>query len=307
VRIAMAVGEVVEVDDEMYGATLVLARRLCDTAAGPGDIVVTDLVHALLASRGDIEFDPLGLIDLKGIDQPVVAWRVPWPPLPEPVPLRVIVADDATLIRSGIVQLVRNAGFDVIAEAADADQLVTAVDDDPPDLVVTDIRMPPTNTDDGLRAASIIRERHSDVAVLLLSQYVEAARAAELLDGGPAGIGYLLKERISDIDEFLDACRTVAAGGSVIDPTIGGRLIDARRSNSQLASLTKRERDALALMAQGRSNQAIATELFVSPKTVETYIRSIFQKLDLTETPDDHRRVRAVLQWLEGSDHAPNR
>jgi serine/threonine-protein kinase len=260
---------------------------------------VTDLLRALLASRGDIEFDNLGHVELTGVDRSVEAWRVPWEPLSNVASLRVVVADDAALIRAGIVSLLRDSGFDVIAEAMDADQLVTVVDIQPPDLVITDIRMPPTNTDDGLRAAATIRNRHPDVAVLLLSQYVEPSRAADLLDDGAAGIGYLLKERISDIDEFLDTCRVVAAGGSVIDPTIGEQLIGARRSTSQLTSLTRREREALALMAQGRSNQAIASDLFVSAKTVETYVRAIFQKLDLIETPDDHRRVRAVLEWLK--------
>ncbi len=298
VRIGMAVGEVVETDDETYGATLMLARRLCRSAARPGDILVSDLVRALLASRGDIEFEPFDCAHVEGIEQPLVAWRVPWSPLPAAERLRVIVADDATLIRSGIVHLLRDCGFEVTAEAADAQELIAAVEADPPDLVITDIRMPPTNTDDGLRAAKTIRKHRPDVAVLVLSQYVEAPRAAELLDNGSAGIGYLLKERVSDIDEFLEACRSVAAGGSIIDPTIGERLLDARRSTSQLASLSQRERDALALMARGRSNQAIANDLCVSGKTVETYVRSIFQKLDLAETADDHRRVRAVLAWL---------
>jgi len=142
--------------------------------------------------------------------------------------------------------------------------------------------------------------RSPDVAVLVLSQYIEAAAAARLLDENPGGVGYLLKERVSDLDEFVEACRTVAAGGSVIDPTIGAQLIDAGRVDGRLESLSPREREALALMAEGRSNQAIAQELFVSGKTVETYVRSIFQKLDLAETPDDHRRVRAVLAWLDG-------
>lgn len=299
VRIGVAVGEVVELYDEIHGATLLLARRLCERAARPGQIVVTDLVRALLASRGDIEFDPLGTVELEGIAQPVTAWRVPWEHLPAVTSVRVTVADDAALIRSGVVQLLRVAGFDVIDEVADADQLVAAVDRHPPDLVITDIRMPPTNTDDGLLAAATIRERHPRVAVLLLSQYLEADSAARLLDSGGAGIGYLLKERVSDIDDFLDICRAVAAGESVIDPTIGERLIEARRSTSAIASLTPREREALALMAQGRSNQAIANDLFVSTKTVETYIRGIFQKLDLADTPREHRRVRAVLEWLK--------
>jgi DNA-binding NarL/FixJ family response regulator len=177
--------------------------------------------------------------------------------------------------------------------------LVAAVDADPPDLVVTDIRMPPTNTDEGLRAAAIIRSRHPDVAVLVLSQHVEARAAAVLLESGSAGIGYLLKERVTELDELLDAARTVAAGGSVIDPIVGEQLMRRRRGDDALARLTGREQDVLRAMAAGKSNAAIASEFNLAAKTVESHVRSIFQKLDLEDNSEEHRRVLAVVRWLQ--------
>ncbi len=296
-RAGLAVGEIVEAADDMYGATLVLARRLCD-AARPGQILVADLVRALVASRGDCEFEPHDPMTLKGIADPVVAWSVPWSPLPQPRTLRVIVADDAPLIRAGVVRLLRDVGFIVVAEADDGPTLLDAVRRDPPDLVITDIRMPPTNTDEGLQAAATIRAEHPGVAVVVLSQHIEPAGAATLLATGDSGIGYLLKERVSDLDEFVEACRTVAAGGSVIDPDVGAALLEARAEDDVIASLTPREREALSLMARGHSNRAIAAELFVSAKTVETYVRNIFDKLGLVETTSGNRRVLAVIEWL---------
>jgi DNA-binding NarL/FixJ family response regulator len=213
--------------------------------------------------------------------------------------LRVIVAEDVALIRSGIVRLLSDSGFHVICDVADAPSLIDAVAAEPPDLVVTDIRMPPDNTDDGLRAAAHIRERHPNVGVLVLSQYVEARAANALLDGRPAGIGYLLKERVTDLDDFVAACRVVAAGGSVIDPLVTEQLLRRRRHDDVLARLTEREREVLELMAHGRSNAAIAEALFLGARTVETHVRAIFMKLDLEETPEGNRRVQAVLQWLE--------
>ena len=215
-------------------------------------------------------------------------------------PRRVVVADDAALIRSGVVQLLDTSGFDVVGEAEDLDGLIEAVERTMPDLVVTDIRMPPTNTDEGLRAAADIRERHPTVAVLVLSQYVEARTAADLLDGHPGGIGYLLKERVSDLDEFLDACAAVVDGESVIDPVVAERLVATGGRQDALDRLSDREREVLDLMAEGCSNRAISERLHVSAKTVETHIRSIFIKLDLDDTPEGHRRVRAVLRWLQG-------
>jgi len=216
-------------------------------------------------------------------------------------PTRVVVADDAALVRSGIVRLLSDEGFDVIAEANDADELLAAVERDPPDLVITDIRMPPTHRDEGLRAAASIREHHPEVGVLVLSQHVEANAAANLFDGEAAGVGYLLKERVSDLEEFLAACRAVAGGGCVIDSLVSDQLLARRERDDVLQRLSPRERDVLALMAQGKSNAAIATALFMSPKTVESHVRSIFAKLDVTESADDHRRVAAVIRWLRSA------
>jgi DNA-binding NarL/FixJ family response regulator len=214
----------------------------------------------------------------------------------------VIVADDAALVRSGIVRLLADEGFEVIGEAGDADGLLERVDAEPPDLVVTDIRMPPTHRDEGLRAAAIIRAKHPGVAVLVLSQHVEAGAAADLFDDKSAGIGYLLKERVGDLDEFIDACRAIVVGGRVVDPLVGEQLLERRRGGDGLARLTPRECEVLALMAQGKSNAAIASGLFMSPKTVESHVRSIFTKMDLGDDADEHRRVAAVIRWLQ-ADH----
>ena len=216
--------------------------------------------------------------------------------------ISVVVADDAALIRAGIVRLLDGGGFRVVAEAAHYDGLMAAVDATVPDLVVTDIRMPPTNTDEGLRAAAAIREAHPSVAVLVLSQHVEARGASGLFDGRRAGIGYLLKERVSELGEFLAAARTVADGGSVVDPIVADQLLRRRRNDSALARLTERERDVLRSMAQGKANAAIATMLHLSGKTVESHVRSIFDKLDLGDNnPDDNRRVLAVIRWLDAT------
>jgi DNA-binding NarL/FixJ family response regulator len=297
-RIGVNAGDVVESDDDVFGAVVVVARRLCDSAAG-GEVLVTEVVRLLAGQRLGTTFEHTGARVLKGVASPVDAYRVPWDALPEVTRLRVIAADDAPLVRSGIVSVLTDGGFVVVADVGDADALVAAVDADPPDLVVTDIRMPPTHSDDGLRAAADIRARHPGVAVLVLSQHVEARAAASLLDGRPAGLGYLLKERVSALDEFLDACRHVAAGGSVIDPLVTEQLLRRRRHDDVLARLTDRERQVLGLMAQGRSNAAIAAELVLGAKTVETHVRSIFQKLDLEESPEGSRRVQAVLRWLQ--------
>jgi DNA-binding NarL/FixJ family response regulator/class 3 adenylate cyclase len=300
IKAGIAVGEVVVAEDDLFGGALVTARRLCDSADA-GQILISDVVRALLDGRSDIEIEPLGERSLKGIAKPVGVHEVRWEPLPTESPLRVIVADDATLIRAGVVRLLADAGFVVIAEAGDAEQLLAAVAADPPDLVVTDIRMPPTHTNEGLVAAAQIRSTHPDVAVLVLSQHVEGRSAADLLDGRPAGIGYLLKERVSELDEFVSACRHVAGGGSVIDPAVTEQLLRRRRDDRVIESLSVREREVLALMAQGRSNQAIADELVVGSKTIETHVRSIFQKLGVEESATGNRRVRAVLQWLQAA------
>jgi len=200
--------------------------------------------------------------------------------------------------------LLTDEGFDVIAEAGDYDALVVAIDRDAPDLVITDIRMPPTNTDEGLQAAAYIRANHPDVGILILSQHIEAGAAADLIKSTSAGVGYLLKERVGELDEFVDATRRVAAGESVVDPIVTERLLSRHRPDDRVASLSDREREVLDLMAQGLSNQAICDRLYLSPKTMETHVRSIFTKLGLPEDSQGNRRVQAVIQWLTaGGQH----
>jgi DNA-binding NarL/FixJ family response regulator len=235
---------------------------------------------------------------LKGFPEAISAARISWSPLPDEIPLRVIVADDVALIRTGVVRLLTDEGFDVVAEAADYEALVTAIDLDPPDLVITDIRMPPTNTDEGLRAAAYIRANHPEVAILILSQHIEATAAADLIESASGGVGYLLKERVGELEQFVDAARRIASGESVVDPIVTERLLSGRLRDDPVASLSDREREVLDLMAQGLSNQAICGRLYLSPKTVETHVRSIFTKLDIPEDSQGHRRVQAVIQWL---------
>jgi len=212
--------------------------------------------------------------------------------------MRVVIADDAVLFREGLARVLEAAGIQVVAQVGDADKLLARVRADPPDAVVVDIRMPPTHTREGLDAARHIRAELSQVGVLVLSQYVEPHHAMQLLDGGTQGVGYLLKDRVADVAEVVDAVRRVAGGGSVIDPEVVAQLIGRPRTRSPIQELTDREREVLTLMAEGRSNQAICQRLFLSPKTVEAHVRSIFTRLDLPVTPDDHRRVLAVLAFL---------
>jgi DNA-binding NarL/FixJ family response regulator len=215
-----------------------------------------------------------------------------------PPAVRVVLADDSVLFREGLARVLGENGFLVVGQAGDADALHLQVGRYEPDVVITDIRMPPTNSNDGLLAAQRIRAEHPGVGVLVLSQYVETRQAIRLLHHSPARVGYLLKDRISDIAEFIDAVRRISRGGSVIDPDVVARLLQHRGDKSALADLTGREQDILALIAEGRSNRAICERLFLSPKTVETHVGSIFAKLDLLPAPDDHRRVLAVLMYI---------
>jgi DNA-binding NarL/FixJ family response regulator len=213
-------------------------------------------------------------------------------------PLRVVLAEDTVLLREGLSRVLRDAGLDVAGTAADAQQLLDLVGALRPDVVLADIRMPPTQTTEGLAAARQIRRQWPGTAVVVLSQYVETGLLFELLADDPRGVGYVLKERVADIAHFTDSIRRVAAGESVIDPEVVSRLVARPRRDSPLDSLTERERDVLALMAEGRSNQAIAGQLWMSPKTVETHVGSIFGKLGLAPDAGDHRRVLAVLAFL---------
>jgi DNA-binding NarL/FixJ family response regulator len=213
--------------------------------------------------------------------------------------LRVVVAEDSVLLREGIVRLLEEAEMEVVAQAGDADDLLRKVRAHKPDIAVIDVRMPPTNTDDGLRAAREIRAELPEVALLVLSQYIEENYAVELLESGSEGVGYLLKDRVAEIDRFIDAVRRVAEGGSALDPEVVARLLGRRRANDPLAELSPREREVLELMAEGRTNHAIASELVVSERAVEKHVTSIFSKLGLTTSPSDHRRVLAVLAYLK--------
>jgi DNA-binding NarL/FixJ family response regulator len=212
--------------------------------------------------------------------------------------VRVVVADDVMLTREGVIRLLRDAGVDVVAQAEEAEGLLRHVRLARPDVAIVDIRMPPTHTDEGLVAAREIRSVYPDVGVLVLSHYLESVYAMRLLEAHPERVGYLLKERVSDIAVLADALRRIAEGESVLDPTIVTRLIDRPREHSPLSDLTNRERQVLELIAEGRSNRAIGQKLFLSPKTVETHIRQIFQKLGLSGSADSHRRVLAVLACL---------
>jgi DNA-binding NarL/FixJ family response regulator len=218
--------------------------------------------------------------------------------------IRVVLADDSVLFRQGLARLLADQGFEVVGQAGDADGLMAAVRRETPDVAVTDIRMPPTNSNEGLLAAQAIRAGYPRVGVLVLSHYVETRQAIRQLKDAPARVGYLLKDRVSDIAEFAEAVRRIAAGGSVIDAEVVGQLL-RRRDDSMLARLTEREQDILELMAQGRSNAAICAKLYLSPKTVETHVGSIFSKLGLLPAADDHRRVLAVLSYLRGADQRP--
>jgi len=212
--------------------------------------------------------------------------------------MRVVVADDAVLFREGTARLLTEAGFEVTGLARDAVELRTLVTRDPPDAAIIDIRMPPGHLTEGVEAAADIRRAFPDVGLLLLSQHVETRVATRLVTEFRAGVGYLLKDRVSDLATFADDVRRVAGGGCVLDPELIARLVSRRRERDPLAALTERERAVLALMAQGRSNAALAAELYLSEKTVEAHVRSIFTKLNLHPDPGDHRRVLAVLAFL---------
>jgi DNA-binding NarL/FixJ family response regulator len=211
--------------------------------------------------------------------------------------MRIVIAEDSGLVREGLTRLLSEAGFEVVAEATNGDELVRVVDEHRPDLVLTDIRMPPTNTTEGLQAAHRIRRSHPSIGIMVLSQYVETRHTVELLEGGE-GVGYLLKDRVADTKELVEALRRVADGGAVVDTEVVARLMDRRRKADPLAALTAREREILSWMAQGRSNSAICDALTLSPKTVEGHVARIFMKLGLEPAPDDHRRVLAVLRFL---------
>ena len=213
--------------------------------------------------------------------------------------MRVVIGEDSLLLREGLALLLSETGHEVVAQAGDAEDLLRKVGAHGPDLAIVDVRMPPSYTDEGIRAALTIRERTPGVAVLVLSEHVESTYALELFADGTDGLGYLLKQRVSDLDQFLDAVGRVAAGGSALDPEVVRHLLGRHRQGDPLEGLTPREREVLGLMAEGRSNHAIAEQLVITERAVEKHVTSIFSKLDLPPTADAHRRVLAVLKYLE--------
>jgi DNA-binding NarL/FixJ family response regulator len=212
--------------------------------------------------------------------------------------VRIVIAEDSVLLREGLARLLEDEGFEVVGRAGDADDLLLKVRSYSPDIAVVDVRMPPTHTDEGARAAVTIRDQYPDVGVLLLSQVIEATFALRLFTESPAGFGYLLKDRVLDVDDFVDALKRIARGGTAMDPAVVAQLLGRTRPDDPLTTLTERERSVLELMAEGRSNAGIGHKLFLSPKTVETHVHAIFTKLGLAAAPDDHRRVLAVLAFL---------
>jgi DNA-binding NarL/FixJ family response regulator/class 3 adenylate cyclase len=321
VRMGIHTGEPAVEEDDYVGIDVHHVARLC--SAGHGGQVL--LSQATLHALEDVDVKDLGEHELKGLPQPERIFQLvragadnEFPALrlvnglgadaqAEPVggstpkgagKLRVALADDAVLLREGIARLLSEAGFEVVGQSDTADDLLLKVRSYTPDVAVVDIRMPPTQTDEGLRAAQEIRTNHPEVGVLVLSQHVEPTYAMELLAESAEGVGYLLKDRVSDIDEFAAAVRRVAEGGSALDPSLVTQLVGRRRRRDPIDELTPREREVLELMAEGRSNQAIGERLFITPRAVEKHITSIFGKLGLPPASEDHRRVLAVLAFL---------
>jgi DNA-binding NarL/FixJ family response regulator/class 3 adenylate cyclase len=291
--------------DGYIGVDVHRAFRIANAGHG-GQIVASEAVATELTPQR--EFRDLGLWLLPDLPDPERIFQLEeeslggdFPALrarPGAVAVRAVLADDSVLLREGIARLLQDAGFDVVAQSGTADDLLRHVAMHKPDVAVVDIRMPPTQTDEGLRAAKEIRESHPDTGVLVLSQYVEPAYAMELLSDSAESVGYLLKDRVADVDEFAVAVRRVAEGGSALDPAVVSELVGRHRRDDPVDSLSPREREVLELMAEGRSNQAIAERLFVTLRAVEKHVTSIFVKLRLPATSDDHRRVLAVLALL---------
>jgi DNA-binding NarL/FixJ family response regulator len=305
VRIGIHTGEPLRVDGGYVGLDVHRAARICAAGHG-GQVLLSESTHASVHAPEGMR--DLGAHRLRGLEQPERIYQLgsaEFPPLRADVAeeglgarTRVVIAEDSILLREGVARLLEDAGFQIVGQAGDAEELLLRVRSYSPDVAIVDIRMPPTHTDEGLRAAQEIREKHPDVGVLVLSQYVESGYALELLQGSAEGVGYLLKDRISDVKEFAAAVKRVAEGGSALDPEVVSRLVGSRRGDDPLSQLTPREREVLELMAEGRSNQGIAERLVVTERAVEKHVTSIFQKLRLPAASEDHRRVLAVLTYL---------
>jgi DNA-binding NarL/FixJ family response regulator len=306
IRIGIHTGDPLRVDGSYVGLDVHLTSRIC-TAGHGGQVLLSESARAGLPEAVDVR--DLGPHQLRGLDSAERIYQLDssatFPPLRADVAehglgarLRVVLADDSVLLREGVARLLQDAGFHVVGQAGNADELLLKVRSYTPDVAIVDIRMPPTHTDEGLQAAKEIRERHPGVGVLVLSQYVESGYALDLLQADANGVGYLLKDRVSDVQEFAAAVKRVAEGGSALDPEVVSRLVGRRRGDDPLSQLTPREREVLELMAEGRTNQAIAERLFVTLRAVEKHVTSIFGKLGLPADEQDHRRVLAVLTYL---------
>jgi DNA-binding NarL/FixJ family response regulator/class 3 adenylate cyclase len=307
VRIGLHVGSPILGEEGYTGVDVVRASRISNAGHG-GQILVSD---EMLSSLDGITSRDLGEHRLEGLARherihQLLADDLPrdFPPLRNTISMlgagiTVVLADDTMLLREGVARLLADAGFDVVAQSGTPDDLLRHVGLHRPSVAIVDIRMPPTHTDEGLRAAADIRDRFPGTGVLVLSQYVEAAYAMDLFATTTRGLGYLLKDRVADVEEFASAVRRVAEGGSVLDPAVVAELFGRRRKDDPLGLLTPREREVLELMAEGRSNQAIADRLYVTPRAVEKHVTGIFAKLDLPATTEDHRRVLAVVAFLQ--------
>jgi DNA-binding NarL/FixJ family response regulator len=305
VRIGIHTGEPLRVDGGYVGLDVHRAARICAAGHG-GQVLLSQTAYSSLGDPSDAR--DLGLHQLRGLDEPERIYQLgggEFPALRADVAerglgarIRVVLAEDSVLLREGVASLLAGAGFEIVGQAGTAEELLLKVRSYKPDVAIVDIRMPPTHTDEGLRAAQEIREQHPGVGVLVLSQYVESGYALELLQGSAEGVGYLLKDRVSDVKEFAAAVKRVAEGGSALDPEVVSRLVGRRRGEDPLSQLTPREREVLELIAEGRSNQGIADKLVVTERAVEKHVTSIFGKLRLPAAPEDHRRVLAVLTYL---------
>jgi DNA-binding NarL/FixJ family response regulator len=300
-RIGLHSGDVARLEGELRGRVVVKAARIAALAAG-GRVLASAVTRdvADLSGSGGIWFDDPQEHELRGLPGRHAVAEVLWEDAERP-PERVVIADDAALVRDGVAALLRESGLTVVATVPDAEQLLEAVDRHRPDVALIDIRMPPSFTNEGLVAAERIRAAHPEVGVLVLSQHVEPAYAVRLVEPGMARSGYLLKDRISDAQVLLDAVRRIARGGCVVDPELTGALVQRADADGRLAELSEREREVLALIAEGLSNRAIAARLFVTARTVETHVGQIFLKLGLRDETAEHRRVAAVITYLRST------
>jgi DNA-binding NarL/FixJ family response regulator/class 3 adenylate cyclase len=305
VRMGIHTGVPMLGDDGYVGLDVHRAHRICSAGHG-GQILLSEATSSLVADARVLE---LGVHRLRDLAEPERLFQLVHDELPCAFPqlrfasgvedaMRVVLADDSVLLREGVARLLGEAGFEVVAQSGNREDLLRHVAMHKPNVAIVDIRMPPTHTDEGVRAAKEIRERFPEVGVLVLSQYVEPTYALELLSESAEGIGYLLKDRVSDIEEFAAAVRRVGEGGSALDPAVVSQLVGRRRRDDPLEALTPREREVLEFMAEGRSNQAISERMFITPRAVEKHVTSIFHKLRLPATSEDHRRVLAVLTFL---------